>query len=63
MPTIACQECGAKLQTVDEVIRHAETAHPPTNPGAPREYLCPGCPSKFREILQLQRHLAAAHSM
>lgn len=63
MPSMVCRECGTSLSTIDEVLRHAEGAHPVRSPNPSADYLCPGCPATFRQLLQLQRHLAQAHGM
>jgi uncharacterized C2H2 Zn-finger protein len=61
MPSMTCKECGAELRSIDEVIQHAESAHPHSSHSPPEDFLCPGCPASFRQILQLQRHLSEAH--
>jgi len=63
MPSMTCRECGAPLNSADEVILHLESVHPIANPGASEDRLCPGCPAKFRQVLQLKRHLTEAHGM
>ena len=63
MPTMVCQTCGASLPTVDDVIQHAEGAHPVPTGIASGDILCPGCPATFRQMLQLRRHLTQAHAM
>jgi len=63
MASLQCRECGMSLQTVDEVLQHLESAHPRSMPNPSGEYLCPGCPATFRQILQLQRHLGEAHGL
>jgi len=63
MPAIICRECGAQLQTIDQVVQHVETRHPPSTNGPSQDFLCPGCPAAFRQVLQLQRHLTSAHGM
>jgi uncharacterized C2H2 Zn-finger protein len=63
MPMMNCGQCGTQLRSIDDVIQHAETAHPHSNRNAQGELVCPGCPAAFRQIVQLQRHLAEAHGM
>jgi len=60
---MTCGECGAQLGTSDEVIQHLESAHPVAGRGASADFLCPGCPATFRQVLQLKRHLTEAHGM
>lgn len=62
MTTIVCRVCGTSLSGVDEVLLHAERAHP-SGAHSGGDILCPGCPTTFRQLLQLQRHLIDAHGM
>lgn len=63
MPLMVCRVCGTSLGTVDDVLHHAETAHPTRGPDGPGDLLCPGCPMTFRQLVQLKRHVAQAHAM
>ena len=61
MQSIVCGQCGVTLSSVDQVIQHVETAHPTQSRNQSGDFLCPGCPGAFHQILQLRRHLSEAH--
>ena len=63
MPPINCGQCGASLANVDEVLSHAENAHPSKSHTPSGEIICPGCPGTFRQLVLLKRHLLEAHGM
>ncbi len=63
MPTMICGQCGASLANVDEVLHHAESAHPSKSRTPSGDILCPGCPGAFRQLVLLRRHVVEAHGM
>lgn len=58
-----CLQCGASLSTIDEVVSHAESAHPTLSRTPSGDIVCPGCPGSFRQLVLLRRHLSDAHGM
>lgn len=63
MPSMTCNECGASLTSLDDVMRHVETAHPTSSHNPSGDIVCPGCPATFRQLVVLRRHLTEAHGM
>lgn len=63
MPEMTCNQCGASLSSADGALEHMQTVHPTTSRSASGDYLCPGCPAAFHQLLQLQRHVATVHGI
>ncbi len=63
MPEMTCNQCGAPLSTADGALEHMQTMHLATSRSASGDYLCPGCPGAFHQLVQLKRHLSQAHAI